>query len=113
MKRTPLDPQHIHTIKRLTLAGVGAREIAARIGCTTRTVSRYRHTLGISQPPPPPLTDDEIAAIHRLADDGCSVTEIARTIGRGSNAVRRIRPDAVWTPTQIGQYARTCDRRTA
>lgn len=108
-----LSKQQTNTILAMSLAGDRNTEIAAKLGISVATVSRYRKQLGVpALPTPRPLTEREIETIHALADDGCSVTEIARTIGRSHTAVRRVRPDAVWTPTQIGRHAIIC-RRTS
>jgi IS30 family transposase len=75
-------------VRRMTEEGYTASQIAVELGITKRTVQRYRQNLGISQPPPVPYSAEERARIRAMLEDGVSVPEIARTIGRS--------PDVIW-----------------
>jgi DNA invertase Pin-like site-specific DNA recombinase len=84
-----------------TRAGVAAADIAARLKISKRSVMRYRHRAGVSQPPLPPLTAEQVARAQQLLDDGCSIAETARTIGCSETAIARRYPGRGWTREQI------------
>lgn len=44
------------------------------------------------------------AEIDRLADDGASVNEIARTVGVSWPSVAKRRPDAVWSTVDAARW---------
>jgi methylphosphotriester-DNA--protein-cysteine methyltransferase len=88
-----------------TRAGVVAEDIAARLKISKRSVLRYRRRAGVAQPPPVPLTAEQLARAEHLLDDGCSVAETARTIGCSDRSVVRHFPGRAWTREQI--YAHT------
>ena len=56
--------------------------MAQRLGCSERTVARWRRRLGIASPITPPhrWTGDELASAEALIADGASLHEIARTL---------------------------------
>ena len=100
--------QRIDEIRVRTLAGESAGAIAVRLGISSRTVTRHRSRLGIARTAPPRLTQEQENLMQALVDDGCSVREIARTIGCSDTAVSRRHPDAAWTRTQVSDYATVC-----
>jgi len=93
-------------IRRMDREGVRTDIIAQRLGITTRTVTRYRERMGaLLQAPKQPFTDEERAIAEKMLDDGCSYTEITRTLGRGSlHAVRKNFPGRGWTRQQTGEW---------
>lgn len=105
---TAVDPllleARVETIRVRTLAGESAASIAIGLGVSSRTVTRWRARLGIAKAAAPRLTGEQEARIQSLADDGCSVQEIARTVGCSYTAVRRRRPDAVWSREQCAEW---------
>jgi IS30 family transposase len=101
--------EHIHErrdrVATLTRAGQTALQIADELGVTPRTVQRIRSVVGIAKPKPPPLADDEKRIARVLLDDGASITEAARTIGRSQRALRDAFPGRGWTQQQSGAYS--------
>lgn len=91
-------------VARLTRAGYPAPDIAVRLGCSRRQVTRDRRTLGISKPRAGEPTAEQIAEAERLLDDGASRAEVARTLGLGETTIRRRFPDRGWTPQQIAAH---------
>ena len=94
-------------VRELASQGFSTRSIAAQLGMGRRTVQRDRVALGIpSKPPPRPLTAEEVAKAQAMLADGCSCLDVARTLGRTHKTILSRFREHVWTPTQIGQYAR-------
>lgn len=93
-------------VYELTRTGHSAREIAAQLGITTRTVIRHRRATGCAEPVPVPLTPRQEADARRLLDDGASLTEAARTVGCSQRALYRRWPDAAWSGDQVQEFAR-------
>jgi AraC-like DNA-binding protein len=100
-------------IVELTRAGWSAEQIGAEVGCTPRTVHRARERSGISQPRRLPWTEQEFATVERLLDDGASIAEAARSIGRSPRWLYDRYPGRSWTHQQSGQWARYCERMKA
>lgn len=70
-------------VVRMTLEGRSAPDIAAILGCTTRTVQRIRRKSGVARPAVAPMTEHEVARAEAMLADGASLSEVARTLGRG------------------------------
>lgn len=99
--RRPVDPDRV---RELTRAGWSARRIADELGCVPDTVHRIRVRLGIAQPRPPRYTDEEWKTVERLLDEGASLTEAARSIGRSEFHVQHVFRGRGWTPRQAVEY---------
>lgn len=91
-------------VVELSRQGATARQISEVMGCHRESVTRVLRRNGLTAPPAPPLTDEEVERARRVIEDGGSLTEAARTIGRSRRAIRSRFPDAAWTRTQIGQH---------
>lgn len=94
-------------VAELTKRGMSASLIADILKVTDRTVVRDRKVAGISQPGPRLLTPEEVEVVERLLDDGASLTEAARTIGRNRASLHhnnRFKGRA-WTRQQVADYA--------
>ena len=89
---------------RLTRLGLTALQIAERFGVTERTIYRDRKKVGINQPKPPMLTATEYADAARILEDGASVREAARTIGRHETTISKRFPNHAWTRQQISEH---------
>jgi DNA-binding CsgD family transcriptional regulator len=90
--------------------GRSAREIAEALECAPRTVSRWRsrtgHNIRSAAVTYPPSTHERA---RRLIEDGCSLEEVARTVGTTGKTIARWFPDARrMTPTERGEWARFC-----
>lgn len=88
-------------------SGMSAREIAERFGVSTRTISRWRRTLGVSHAAPTQTRPVEVhERVAQLLDDGCSFAEAARTVGVSSRTVARWFPDrSPWSKQQASELA--------
>lgn len=93
-------------IIQLTRTGLSASQIAALLNLTYRQIRHARKRLGITQPPIPPLSDEELAHASQLLDDGCSYMEVARTLGRSEYAVRHRFPGRGWSGQERMEWAR-------
>lgn len=81
---------HREQVRSLTQQGMSARQIAAILHITPRTVTRYRHDSGVSKAPlKRPLNAQERALVANLVADECPIKEIARTVGRNSDTIAR------------------------
>ncbi|MGQ9348911.1 helix-turn-helix domain-containing protein [Mycolicibacterium gilvum] len=107
-KRNPdyqaLIQERCERVAAMTRAGYTASQIAVILRITERTVQRYRVRTGCSQPAPLPLTPEEITRAEELLEDGCSLSEVARTIGRSHDAVVRRFQGRGWTRQQRAEF---------
>lgn len=98
-------------VKALTVAGCSAQQIADRVGCSRRQVTRDRRALGILQRPPrEALTEEQLSTAQALLEDGCSRSEVARTLGVYESTIRRRFPGHVWSAQQIADHTATIQR---
>lgn len=90
-------------IARMHAAGSSAPAIARQVGCSVRTVERYRASLR-AEPigaTPPKVAERERAA--QLIAQGVHITEVARTVRVSDTTVAKWFPDAPrMTPREIG-----------
>jgi hypothetical protein len=93
-------------IRALTRAGYSTREIAAAVGVHERTVSRARVRTGVAQPANRPFTADDMRTAGSLLDDGASLSEVARTIGRDPITIRKYFPGCGWQRGSGIEYRR-------
>lgn len=93
-------------VKELSAKSWSLRQISDELGVSTREVSRARVRLGIQQELPPPLTASEIAQAEALIDEGASLSEVARTVGRTATTWARQFPGSAWSRQQSGAWAR-------
>ena len=91
-------------VTAMTRRGMTADQIAETLGITSRTVARHRVTAGIAQAAPARVTPDQWQTAERMLDDGCSLAEIARTIGTGASTVATHYPGRGWTKQEVGQW---------
>lgn len=95
------DAQFIREVE----AGTPNPVLAERYGVTSRTINRWRMELGVnSTRSTRRFTEDEKATIYRLAEDGASLSEIARTVDSTQSVIRRMVPEAAWSRKQVGQH---------
>ncbi|MET0887686.1 MAG: helix-turn-helix domain-containing protein, partial [Mycetocola sp.] len=68
----------------LQAAGHSAAEIAAEMGVTTRTVTRWRREAGLTRQLPDfaarPVPAERLAQAERLLEDGAPAFEVAKTL---------------------------------
>lgn len=93
-------------IVRLTAAGVGTVELAARYGVTRRTIGRVREAHGVSKPPKPRYSAELLESARELLEDGCSYNEVGRTLDIAPQNLARRLPGYAWPPQQAGTHAR-------
>lgn len=91
-------------VKDLTEAGWSAAEIASELGCTQRTVTRYRARLGISQEYGSKVSPEVWAKAEPLLQDGASCEEVGRTLGVPGKSVRAKFPQYTWSREQVNEY---------
>lgn len=92
-------------VAALTRAGYSATQIAFRLGCTPRTVTRDRVVTGTAKPPTVPLSEWQITEGARLEASGVYPAEIARTIGCSADTAHARWPANKLTPMETGQAA--------
>lgn len=89
-----------------TRKGFSASLIADIEKVTPRSVFRIRHQTGMSQGgPPKPLTEDELATAASMLDDGCSIAEVARTLGRHYPTLAKYFPGRGWSKEDAARFA--------
>lgn len=74
-------------------------ELAAHFGVSLRTASRVRRELGLSRRDHF-LSQERLARIEAMLDDGWSFKEIHRTEGADEETLRRHFPGRQWTKAQ-------------
>lgn len=93
-------------IAELTRAGYSIPQIAECLGISEATVTNHRRRAGVSQPrvAAPPMSDTELARCKQLLEDGCSYTEVGRTIGRSDRTIAKHFPGHGYNQQQIAEY---------
>ncbi|MGB3708940.1 helix-turn-helix domain-containing protein [Gordonia sp. (in: high G+C Gram-positive bacteria)] len=92
-------------VARMTAAGMSAAQIAEQLEVSPRTVARWRTRIGINvRPAAKALTGEQHATARRLIEDGCSLAEVARTIGCSSSVLGRWYPEAAWSRSECSMY---------
>lgn len=91
-------------VEELTRQGLGAAQIAHILGITDRTVIRCRVARGCIQDRRPVLTAEELRTAEQMLNDGCPYTEVAASIGRSAETLRRRFPGKGLTPHETGMY---------
>ena len=91
-------------VTTMTRRGMTADQIAETLGITARTVLRHRVAAGIAQPAPMRVTDAQWQTAERMLQDGCSLAEIARTIGADPKTIATHFPGRGWTKQQVGEW---------
>lgn len=99
-------------LAQLHREGRSAREIATILGCTERSVSRWRtvtgHNVRPASTPYPPSVRERAA---RLIEDGCSLEETGRTLGIWPATIARWFPDAPrMTHAERAEWAAYCKK---
>lgn len=102
----PLSAEQQDQIATWYAQGVPVSAMAQRLGCSERTVARWRRRLGIA----PPITRhcwtvDELARAEALIADGASIHEIARTLSITYGSVWYRFRHRGWTPQQAGAWS--------
>jgi IS30 family transposase len=67
---------------------------------------RARYGLSARVRPSTRYTDDEIARVESMLADGCSLAEVARTLGRNRQSVWRKFRGRGWTREQCAEWLR-------
>lgn len=95
-------------VVRMTKHGYSAAAIAAHLGTTKRSVQRWRHKAGLSQPTNNngPVTQERLAEAKRLLDDGASRAEVQRTLHISQRTMREHFPGCGWSNDDALEFAR-------
>lgn len=75
-------------VVRMCAEGLNDLQIAQVFHVSERTIERDRERLGLTQPTSHQWTADELRLASNLLDDGCTYSEVARTIGVARDTVR-------------------------
>ena len=101
-------------ILRLHHRGLTARQIAERVGCTTKTVQRVRKANGLSRVVPAtvgvPVSTERLEFAARLFDDGASRAEVRRSVGMGWGTLAKFFPGRAWTKAEASAFANVVRR---
>jgi DNA-binding CsgD family transcriptional regulator len=98
-------------VVRMTKQGYSTRQIATVLGMTERSVTRYRKRAGITQGKPGvPPTAEQLELAAQLFEDGCSIAEVARTLGFSTSTIARYFPGRGWSPAETHAYIATLRR---
>lgn len=90
------DPARDQRIAKLTEDGLTAEAIAAELGVTARTVQRARVRRGVAKPAARRMTAEDLRRARELLDDGASLGEVSRTIGRDLHTIGKHFPGCGW-----------------
>lgn len=93
----PADYESIAELHRL---GYSAPQIAARAGCSTRTVGRWRRSQGLTERPAHasyPVTPERLEAARRMLEDGASHHDISLTLHMSVHTLRAHFPGTAWS----------------
>ena len=103
MKGYPVDTEEL---ERLHGQGLSATQIAEQVGCTTRTVFRWRSLSGVARERAPIVASPEtLQRARELFDDGASQQEVHRTTGIGQHTLSRHFPGRGWSASEAGRHA--------
>lgn len=93
-------------IVELDSQGLTAREIAERLGISTRTVNRVRVETGHQQGPGcrSRYTPEFIAKVEKHLEEGWSITDIARTYDVNQKHLTRRFKGRGWTRQQCAEF---------
>lgn len=101
-------------IAKLHAEGKSASQIARLVGCTARTVVRWRAANGLSDPPSPfagtRISSERLEAVRRMVEDGASVNEIQRTLHVWRPTIIKYFPEARWSRGQTAEFIATARR---
>ncbi len=100
----PTDQAIEDRIVDLTCEGWTAAQIAQETGVTARTVTRIRRRCGVAGPVYPRLSDEELELAERMLADGASIVDVARTLGRSEDAMRKRFRGRGWSNAQVAEY---------
>lgn len=98
-------PERTERVVELTRQGLSTPVIAELLGVSDRTVCRHRVRAGIAQPGQVPLSEDERRRALSLLEDGASLSEVARTLGRSITPMRRHFSAYKWTKQQSAEFS--------
>lgn len=90
-------------VAALTREGLTLAEIAARLDMTTRAVSRHRAALHIAHTQRQFTADEHRRALELIAD-GCSLQEVALTLGRSYHTIMWRYKYQGWTKSQTAEF---------
>jgi DNA invertase Pin-like site-specific DNA recombinase len=110
------EPERWARVAELTRQGLSAAMIAEMLKVTKRTVVRDRDKAGVIRPQwggHPGMSPCELERARSMLEDGCSISEVARTLDRSYEAVRRRFPEYVWTQQQVSEHALSIRYRKA
>lgn len=96
-------PDRYRRILELCGQGVSTRVIAEALKVHERTVQRVRRDYGTSGLQMHRFTPEEVARIEAMLDDGCSYSEIGRTVGRHERTISNRWPGRGWTKEQAAE----------
>jgi hypothetical protein len=98
--------ERMKVVARMDEAGATAAEIAATLGITSRTVSRFRARLrGAPGQYKPPVSQERLELFDRLLTEGWSYAEISRTHHVAELTLAHHFPGRGWDRSTIGRYA--------
>lgn len=107
--RSRVSPELSAKIAPLHALGLTSTEIAVRVGCSPRTVTRWRAQAGVTQHLPEgaakPVSQVKLRAAEILLDDGASYREVSRTVHIATHTLRRYFPGRGYTPQQSAEVA--------
>lgn len=96
-------------IAPLHALGYSAKEIAVRVGCSSRTVTRWRSQAGVAQHLPEgaarPVSAVKLRAAAVLLADGASYAEVSRTVHIAKDTLKRHLPGYTYTAQQSAEVA--------
>lgn len=100
------DPVIGEEVRRLTVGGFSAEQIAAALGVSSRTVVRYRRAQGVAGGPPSTrrMGDADRAQLLALFDQGLSREEVHRTTGWSRAALAHHFPDRRWERVECARH---------
>lgn len=101
--------------EELQAARLSAGQIADRMHCSQRTVTRWRAKLGVSERPnspfaSQPISPDRLERARLMFEDDASRREVGRSLGMSYVSLVRHFPDAKWDQVKAGKYARMLDK---
>lgn len=96
-------------IAELSLNGMSASQIAEKVGCTSRTVTRVRKAYGITAPSSnefgnQPISADRLTAAKAMLDDGAPHSEVSATLRIHQRNLQKHFPGTQWTKAQKASH---------
>ena len=105
-RRDAMAAERRKTVDQMCKSGLSSPQIAARLNVSPVTVRKDMKALGHPLTRRSPIAHGGRELAAKLAADGASISEIARSVNATRRTIRRMHPEAAYTPEQTNERIR-------